>query len=334
MAGRIFVNYRRDDSASQALNVALYLEVTFGKRNVFLDIDRMRAGQSFPVVLEERLAACEVMLAIIGPHWLTLRDDQGQRRLDDPDDWVRLEIATALASGTVVIPVLVGGATLPRKVELPPALQALSDQQAVTLTTTGFRNEMAGLARDIRALPRPLPWGRLGSILAAGLALVLIGWVVLIQIGVPLPGRALLGPMHVEIEAKQAEERRSAEARLAAERKARADAEARAKELANEAEKARRDEEAARKRAENEARLKDAAEAEARRKADEADKARAAAAKSKREADERAAADVPRVEEQPVPKIEGETDETALQRAHAEAVRKGEWGFDRSGQDQ
>src|SRR5262245_58499099 len=116
MAGRIFVNYRRDDSASHALNVAQYLEATFANRNVFLDIDRMRAGQSFPNVLRERLSVSKVMLAVIGPNWLDLRNEQGQRRLDDPSDWVRLEIAAALKSGKIVVPVLVGGARLPRKV--------------------------------------------------------------------------------------------------------------------------------------------------------------------------------------------------------------------------
>ena len=87
---------------------------------------------------------------------------------------------------TVVIPVLVGGATLPRKGDLPPDLQALTDQHAVTVTTNGFRNEMAGLARDIRAIPGPLPWGMIGGGTAAALALVLGGWVGAYQLGVPV----------------------------------------------------------------------------------------------------------------------------------------------------
>lgn len=110
MAGKIFVNYRRDDSASQALNVAQYLEREFGSANVFLDIDRLRAGQKFPQVLEERLTQSRVMLAVIGPSWLTVSNEAGERRLDDPEDWVRLEISRALARGIPVIPVLVGGA--------------------------------------------------------------------------------------------------------------------------------------------------------------------------------------------------------------------------------
>ena len=155
MARRIFVNHRRDDSAPHALNVAQYLEREFGGANVFLDIDRLRAGEKFSRVLEERLAASAVMIAIIGPQWLTATDDEGQRRLDDPEDWVRMEISRALARGIPVIPVLVAGAPLPKKGQLPEALRPLIEHHVATLTTNGFRNEMAGLARDIRSLLSP-----------------------------------------------------------------------------------------------------------------------------------------------------------------------------------
>lgn len=74
MAGKIFVNYRRDDSAAHALGVAQYLEGRFGAKNVFIDIDRIRAGESFPKVLAEKLAKCKVLVAVIGPSWLTLAD--------------------------------------------------------------------------------------------------------------------------------------------------------------------------------------------------------------------------------------------------------------------
>lgn len=306
MAGRrIFVNYRRDDSAAHALNVAQYLEATFGKSNVFLDIDRMRAGQSFPTVLRERLQASKVMLAVIGPQWLILKNDEGQRRLDDPADWVRLEIATALQSGVVVIPVLVGGASLPRKAELPADLQPLTDQHAVTITTNGFRNEMAGLARDIRAIPGPKPWGMVGGATAAGLALVLGGWALAYQLGVPVwvpwsSARVDAGADEARraaaaAEAKAAADRLAeAEAKLAAEQKARGEAEARAKQLVDAADKARREQEArdksardeaARKKTDDEAHARAAAEAEAKRKAEEEVKARAAAAEAKRLAD-------------------------------------------------
>ncbi len=155
MAGKIFVNYRRDDSASQALNVAQYLESTFGKNSVFIDVDRLRAGENFPAVLEDTLSRCAVMLTIIGPQWLKLDNHQtNTRRIDNPEDWVRLEIERALARKVPVIPVLIGGAQLPKKSELPASLQALTEHQVATISTNGFRHEMAGLANDLRTLLR------------------------------------------------------------------------------------------------------------------------------------------------------------------------------------
>src|SRR5262249_11999856 len=99
MRGRIFISYRRDDSASQALNIAQYLEKQFGARNVFIDIDRLKSGEVFPEVLVKRLDESAVVLAIIGPGWLNSRDPHGNRRIDDPHDWVRMEISSALQRG-------------------------------------------------------------------------------------------------------------------------------------------------------------------------------------------------------------------------------------------
>src|SRR4051794_35794943 len=92
---KIFISYRREDSAASALSIGQYLENEFGRKNVFIDLD-MRAGAKFPTVLEQRLAECKVMLVLIGPEWLNASDQHGRRRLDQPDDWVRLEIAHAL----------------------------------------------------------------------------------------------------------------------------------------------------------------------------------------------------------------------------------------------
>lgn len=85
MRSKIFISYRRQDSGANALGIGQYLENEFGARNVFIDVD-MRAGSKFPKVLEQRLAECKVMLVLIGPDWLNAKDEQGQRRLDDPDD--------------------------------------------------------------------------------------------------------------------------------------------------------------------------------------------------------------------------------------------------------
>ncbi|HEY5065040.1 MAG TPA: toll/interleukin-1 receptor domain-containing protein [Xanthobacteraceae bacterium] len=156
MRSKIFISYRREDTAANALGIGQYLEHQFGRKNVFIDVD-MRAGTKFPDVLQQRLAECKVLLALIGPNWLSAHDEQG-RRLDRSDDWVRLEIAHALRRSITVIPVRVNGAVLPTREELPDDIRGLLDHQAVSVTTTGFRNEMAGLARDIRAIPSAHMW--------------------------------------------------------------------------------------------------------------------------------------------------------------------------------
>jgi TIR domain len=167
MADKIFINYRRDDSASHALAVAQYFETEFGKSNIFIDFERLREG------LKYKLRQCKVMLAIIGPNWVDARDEKtGNRRIDDPEDWVRVEIERALARKIPVIPVLVAGATLPSKSELPQSLQPLLDHHSVTVTT---RHGMAGLARDVADLTVRRPWSRIA---AAASALILGGYVV------------------------------------------------------------------------------------------------------------------------------------------------------------
>jgi hypothetical protein len=164
VADKIFINYRRNDTAAHAVGIGQYLAREFGSRRVFIDID-MRAGQRFPQVLDKRLSRCKVMLVLIGPNWLDARDDDGSRRLDNPADWVRLEIARALARKITVIPVLVAGALLPKRSELPEPLRPMLDNQLVTITTTGFRSEMAGLVKDIREIPSA--WSRISAGLRA-----------------------------------------------------------------------------------------------------------------------------------------------------------------------
>ena len=163
MAKKIFLNYRREDSGANALAIASYLERAFGADNVFIDVDRLRPGQQFHKELEKRLSDCKVMLSIIGPGWLDARNEAGDRRIDDPDDWVRLEIERALALDIVVIPLLVGGASLPKAAHLPEVLKPLIERHAVAITTSGFRSDMAGLTRDIRAIKGDAPWARIGA---------------------------------------------------------------------------------------------------------------------------------------------------------------------------
>lgn len=114
MAVKIFISYRRQDTAANALGVSQYLEKEFRRKNVFIDVD-MRAGTHFPLMLEQNLGKCKVMVVLIGPDWLNSRDENGCRRLDTPDDWVRLEIAHALKREITVIPVCVGALIYPQE---------------------------------------------------------------------------------------------------------------------------------------------------------------------------------------------------------------------------
>ena len=179
MAQKIFISYRRQDTAANALSIGQYLENEFGRKNVFIDVD-MRAGVKFPAVLEQRLAECKVMLVLIGPTWLEARDDQGNRRLDSSDDWVRLEIAHALKRNITVIPVRVNGAELPARTVLPEDIRGLLDHQAASVTLAGFRHEMAGLVRDIRSISGNRSWQR-HTVMAAGLVLLLLTVSVFLQ---------------------------------------------------------------------------------------------------------------------------------------------------------
>jgi hypothetical protein len=173
MPQKIFISYRRQDSSANVLGIAQYLEHEFGRKNVFVDVD-MRAGSNFPAVLEQRLAECKVMLVLIGANWIDARGEHGQRRLDDADDWVRLEIAHALKRNITVIPVRIDGAPLPSKAMLPDDIKGLFSHQAATVTLAGFRHEMAGLVRDIQAIPSPRPWKLYCAYVATAL-LLLVG---------------------------------------------------------------------------------------------------------------------------------------------------------------
>src|SRR5262245_46730469 len=109
MAVNLFISYRRDDSAGHAGRVYDRLEREFGRDRLVMDVDSIPLGANFLKVIGEEVAKCDVLLAIIGPGWLDARDEKGIRRLDNPDDFVRIEIATALKRAIPVIPILLEG---------------------------------------------------------------------------------------------------------------------------------------------------------------------------------------------------------------------------------
>ncbi|HSB70729.1 MAG TPA: CHASE2 domain-containing protein [Candidatus Methylomirabilis sp.] len=150
----IFISYRRDDSIANAGRLFDWLSRQFGRERVFLDTEKIASGDRFAGVLEERLGATDVLLAVIGPKWLTIADGTGRRRIDDPADFVVFEVATALARGIRVIPVLVGGARIPKAAELPAGLQALAGSNALSIDDTRFAGDFETLVDDILGRPR------------------------------------------------------------------------------------------------------------------------------------------------------------------------------------
>lgn len=148
----IFISYRRGDSIATAGRIRDRLVQHYGSRRVFVDVDDIPHGQDFVKVIEAKVAACDVLLAVIGPRWIDAHNDAGGRRLDDPDDFVGIELGAALARpGTVVIPVLVDGANMPRADELPDRLKALARRNAMELRNAHFGGDAQRLIRSINA---------------------------------------------------------------------------------------------------------------------------------------------------------------------------------------
>ena len=154
---RIFVSYRREDSIAYAGRLSDYLTARFGKDQVFMDIDTLKPGEDFVDVLQSTVSSCDVLIAVIGKQWLTAVDENGKPRLQTPDDFVRLEIATALERDVRVIPALVGGASMPRDTELPEALKRLARRHAIQLPDIGWSQSVASLIDTLETVVTPAP---------------------------------------------------------------------------------------------------------------------------------------------------------------------------------
>jgi tetratricopeptide (TPR) repeat protein len=354
MADKIFINYRRDDSIGMAGRLHDRLAQTFGRDRLFMDVDHIPVGADFVAHLNSQVAACEVVLVVIGRNWLRAKDKAGQRRLHQPDDFVAIEIAAALARDIRVIPVLVDGARMPKESELPDSLKPLARRQAVDVRHSHFGHDAEALVKRMReALGEEVPvarerealgdekagpgrWRVRAAIGAAAVAvLLLIGW----------GGYAFVQRTYTTIEktvqqreavkaeqerqaraAAEAEDKRKAEeterqrlAKVEQERQARAAAEAEEKRRAEEAERQR----LAKVEQERQAR---AAEAEAKRRAEQAEQQRLAKAEERQrlvaEAEEKRRAE--ETERQRLAAVRAEEDRRAKAAAEAEANRKTE----------
>jgi hypothetical protein len=151
--GRIFISYRREEAAYPANWLYSLLTEHFGERHVFMDVDDIEPGANFVDVIDAAVASTEVMLALIGDRWLAVTDADGKRRIDDPVDFVRLEIEAALARSIRVIPILVNGARMPRAGDLPASVEALAYRQALELSARRFQLD---LGRFLKALDNTL----------------------------------------------------------------------------------------------------------------------------------------------------------------------------------
>ena len=146
----IFMSYRREDAEGQAGRLYADLVDFFGEDKVFMDVVDIEPGRDFRQAIDEQVASCGVLLALIGKDWLDLKDKTGRRRLEDPMDFVRLETASALKRGIPVIPILVRGARLPQAEQLPADLTDLIYRNAVELSHSRWDSDVQVLIKALR----------------------------------------------------------------------------------------------------------------------------------------------------------------------------------------
>jgi hypothetical protein len=168
-ANRVFISYRRDDAAGYAGRLEAALEARLGHGSVFRDVLDIAPGADFVEAIRQRLAVAQAVLVLIGPRWAGSGPD-GRRRIDDPQDLVRLEVAEALTSEARVVPLLLPGASMPAENELPAPLQPLARRNALSLGDAHWDADIARLAQALGLAPRPR---RRGPLLAGASVLAL-----------------------------------------------------------------------------------------------------------------------------------------------------------------
>jgi hypothetical protein len=151
---KIFISYRREDSHSAAAHIADRLRREFGRDSVFIDVDAIGLGVDFPKLLSKKVGRSDVMIAVIGPNWVDIRDDAGARRLENPKDFVRIEIRAALERDIRVIPVLLDGAGIPGADRLPGDIAPLSDRHGLYVRHNSFDRDVGELIRALKPAPR------------------------------------------------------------------------------------------------------------------------------------------------------------------------------------
>lgn len=146
----VFISYRRKDSEGEAGRLFDDLTSHFGSQSVFMDVSAIEPGRDFRKAIDQSVTTCSVLLAIIGQDWAELKDPAGRRRLEDPNDFVRLELASALRRDIPLVPVLVRGAKMPEVDHLPPDLKELVYRNAVELTHARWKSDVQLLIQALR----------------------------------------------------------------------------------------------------------------------------------------------------------------------------------------
>jgi hypothetical protein len=150
---RVFISYRREDTAGYAGRLYDALAARMGAHDVFMDVSDIEPGVDFSVAIADAVGSCDVMLALIGTRWATAVTADGTRRLDDPNDYVVVETAAALERDVRVIPVLVEGASMPEADALPERLHGLARRNAVQLSTVSWPTDLERLVAALQRLP-------------------------------------------------------------------------------------------------------------------------------------------------------------------------------------
>jgi negative regulator of sigma E activity len=179
---KIFISYRRDDTGGRAGRLSDQLTARFGARDVFQDVRTVVPGHDFTVQVEQAIEASGVVLVLIGPRWLRTAPGDARTRLDDPADYVRREVATALATGAAVVPVLVDGARLPSTDDLPTDVQPLLRRQAFELRDESWHDDVQRLVRALEGEPVAQavrrPWIPVVLVVVAALVVAGIAWAI------------------------------------------------------------------------------------------------------------------------------------------------------------
>lgn len=146
---QVFISYRRQDASGHAGRLQERLKAELGKKGIFVDVASVDPGANFEDAIARAIGESKALIAVIGTEWISAKDENGRRRLDDPDDYVRVELEQAFGRNIKVIPALVRGAEMPRADQLPESLRKLSQIQALELRDTRWDDDVNALLKTV-----------------------------------------------------------------------------------------------------------------------------------------------------------------------------------------